>query len=385
MRKGRSDGALSPGCATRRTTRASCHSEQWIHTVKQERSTSLFEFWPTWLMYLPVALQWLLLSVRYRSLTLPLIANPDIPLAGMVGGSKDLLMSQAGGACREALLPWVLHTVNSAPVAQQAQALLKDTHEAGIALPFVCKPDMGCRGAGVKLVRNEAQLQQVLQAYPAGAGLVCQKLASFEPEVGIFYVRQPGEDGYIASLTIKHTPCVIGDGRSTLRELVARDPRAGKLLHLYESRNRAEWDHVIPDQKVHKLLFSASHCRGAVFEDARSLITRDLTRAINRIMADLPNFHYGRLDVKFRDIPSLQAGQDLQIVEINGASSESIHIWDRNARLGDAIATLLWQYRTLFRIGAYHRKQGKRTPGLSALISHWLLERRLTRFYPETD
>ncbi|MEZ5527338.1 MAG: D-alanine--D-alanine ligase [Gammaproteobacteria bacterium] len=353
--------------------------------MKEQRSTSLFEFWPTWLMYLPVALQWLLLSLRYRSLTLPLIANPDIPLAGMVGGSKDLLMSQAGGACREALLPWVLHTVNDMPVAAQARSLIEQNAEAGIALPFVCKPDMGCRGAGVKLVRSEAQLQQVLQAYPEGAGLVCQKLASFEPEAGIFYVRHPGEPGHIASLTLKHTPCVIGDGHSTLRELVSRDPRAGKLLHLYQSRNQEAWEQIIPAQQVHKLLFSASHCRGAVFEDARHLITQDLSRAINTIMADLPNFHYGRLDVKFRDIPSLQAGQELQIVEINGASSESIHIWDRHARLGEAIATLLWQYRTLFRIGAYHRAQGRRTPGIRTLISHWLLERRLTRYYPETD
>lgn len=337
-------------------------------------------------MYLPVVLQWLWLSVRYRSLTLPLIANPTIPLAGMVGGSKDLLMSQATGACKDAMLPWVLHTVSGEPIAAQSAALMVGVAERGITLPFVCKPDMGCRGAGVKLIRNAEQLTQTLGAYPVGAALVCQRLASFEPEVGIFFVRHPQHaTGQIVSLTIKHTPFVTGDGRSTLRELVEQDPRAGQLLHLYAARNELDWESVLPEHSVHRLLFCASHCRGAVFEDARGLVTSQLTDAINRIMAGLPDFYYGRLDVKFKDLETLQAGESLEIVEINGASSESIHIWDKDARLRDAIKTLLWQYRTLFQIGAYLRQQGHTTPGIRSLLSHWLLERRLTRFYPETD
>lgn len=337
-------------------------------------------------MYFPVVLQWLWLSLRYRSLTLPLIANPTIPLAGMVGGSKDLLMSQATGACKDAILPWVLHTVNDIPAATQSSALMASAAQHGISLPFVCKPDMGCRGAGVKLIRNAEQLIQTLSVYPVGAAMVCQRLASYEPEVGIFFVRHPKDSkGEIVSLTIKHTPCVVGDGRSTLRELVEQDPRAGQLLHLYATRNEHDWERVLPEHEVHRLLFCASHCRGAVFEDARALITQELSTAINRIMADLPEFYYGRLDVKFEDLEALQAGRALEIVEINGASSESIHIWDKDARLSDAIRTLLWQYRTLFQIGAYLRERGHTPPGISSLLSHWLLERRLTRSYPETD
>lgn len=337
-------------------------------------------------MYFPVLVQWLWLSVRYRSLTLPLIANPTIPLAGMVGGSKDLLMSQATGACKDAILPWVLHTVSDAPATEQSAALILCATQQKINLPFVCKPDMGCRGAGVKLIRNAEQLTQMLSVYPIGAALVCQRLASFEPEVGIFFVRHPQHTtGEIVSLTIKHTPFVIGDGHSTLHELVEQDPRAGHLMHLYAARNQTDWKRVLREHEVHRLLFCASHCRGAVFEDARSLITNELSEAINQIMADLPEFYYGRLDVKFRDLDALKAGQSLEIVEINGASSESIHIWDKNARLRDAITTLLWQYRTLFQIGAYLRQKGHRTPGIKSLLSHWLLERRLTRSYPETD
>ncbi len=351
-----------------------------------ERSTSYFEFWPTWLMYLPVGLQWLLLSVRHGSLTLPLIANPRIPLAGMVGGSKHLLMSQASGTCRQAILPWILHTVSADTPEQQAEHAIAAARAHGIDLPFVCKPDMGCRGSGVKLIRNAEQLSQTIASYPPGTGLICQQLAQYEPEVGIFYVRHPDEvTGWIPSLTFKHTPAVTGDGVSTVEALVQRDPRAGALEHLYKSRNREHWQRVLAPGEVHRLLFSASHCRGAVFTDARAHVTPALTAAVNRLMAGLPDFHYGRLDVKFRDIASLERGEHLEIVEINGASAESIHIWDKNATLGAAIKALLWQYRTLFTLGAAQRQRGTRPPGLAALLRHWQMERRLARHYPETD
>jgi hypothetical protein len=350
------------------------------------KATSLFEFWPTWVMYGPVALQWLLLAFRYRSLTLPLLANPKLPLAGMVGESKHELMSQAKGECREALLPWIHHQRNNDAPLLQARHCIQQAKNAGFGLPFVCKPDVGCRGAGIKLVDSARVLADAIDAYPDGAALLCQQLASWEPEVGIFYVKNPHTNvGKVVSLTYKHSPSVLGDGIHTLQQLVARDHRAGSLQHLYESRHQLDWHRVLNKEERKRLVFSASHCRGAVFEDACVDITPELDARVERIMKDLPEFYYGRLDVKFADIESLRDGKSLEIVEINGASAESIHIWDKDARLIDAIKTLLWQYRTLFSLGAYHRKQGLRPPGIRQFIQHWRLEKRLTRHYPETD
>ncbi|NJR44222.1 hypothetical protein HC761_01935 [bacterium] len=106
---------------------------------------------------------------------------------------------------------------------------------------------------------------------------------------------------------------------------------------------------------------------------------------MSRIVDGLPDFHYGRMDVKFENLAALEAGQNLEIVEINGASAESIHIWDKRARLLDAWRTLMWQYRTLFALGNVQRALGHRSPGLAKLIHHWRLERKLTRHYPLTD
>lgn len=217
------------------------------HSQSAAQTTSFFEFWPTWLMYLPVVFQWLGLAVRYRSLTLPLIANPLIPLSGMVGGSKHELMSAAYGRCKAAILPWICYTVDAATSAEQAKRCIARAAQQGIHLPFVCKPDIGCRGSGVKLIKTPEQLAEVVALYPLGAQLLCQKLSQYEPEVGIFYVRHPSDpQGFIASLTVKDTPAVIGDGSKTLAQLVADDPRATNLLALYQARNQERWHEVLP-------------------------------------------------------------------------------------------------------------------------------------------
>jgi len=350
------------------------------------RPTSFFEFWPTWLIYLPVAFLWLGLAVRYRSLTLPLLANPRLTMAGMVAMPKSELMSQAGDVCKTAILPWVVYRVTDEPVNKQVQAFLELAHAQTIELPFVCKPDIGCRGVGVKLIRTREHLYQALSAYPPGASVLGQQLSSWEPEVGIFYVKDPVSGKVqISSMTFKNAPQVQGDGERTLAQLVAADPRTDKLKHLYYRRHQNDWHRVLEAGETLQLIFSASHCSGAEFMDARRHLTPRLSRAIERIMAGLPEFYYGRLDVKFPDLASLMAGEQLEIVEINAASSESIHIWDKNARLLDAIKTLLWQFRTLFRMGQYQRNRGHKPPGFVRFIKAWRADRRLAAQYPETD
>jgi carbamoylphosphate synthase large subunit len=98
---------------------------------------------------------------------------------------------------------------------------------AGLSLPVVAKPDLGCRGVGVKLVRTAEDLQAYLDSFPRGAAYLLQRLVPHEGEAGVFYVRRPGQTrGRIVSITLKYFPHVIGDGKRTLRELILADPRA---------------------------------------------------------------------------------------------------------------------------------------------------------------
>lgn len=350
------------------------------------KQTSYFEFWPTWLMYLPVVFQSLLLALRYRSLTLPLIANPKLPLSGMVGVEKSTLMAQAGDECNEHILSWFVHVKSAKELSLQVNEINDEIIRRDFAFPLVCKPDIGCRGSGVKLVNDSHQLADTLDCYPAGAGMLVQTLSSWEPEAGVFYVRHPDEEsGRIISMALKYTPYVIGDGKQTLRELIMADQRAGELQHLYFERHQLLLDEIVAEGEPFKLVFSASHCRGAIFRDARHYVTAKLNQRIDEMMKDIPEFYYGRLDIKFRDIESLQRGDTIEIVEINSASSESLHIWDKSTPLKEAVSSLLFQYRTLFALGAKNRQRGYLTPRFSELMAAWKKERMLTQSHPSTD
>lgn len=351
-----------------------------------KRVISPFEFLPTWFFYTPVVMQSVALSLVHRDWALPLIANPAIKLSGMVGESKHDIFSSAGAITRDWILPFT--TLDSADKSEQS--LLHEANEnlqrAELDYPLVAKPDLGCRGVGVKLIHNEQQLKKYINTFPSQGRFLLQKKSPYSAEAGVFYVRQPGESkGKIISITLKYSPRVIGDGHSTLRRLIEQCPRAGKLQHLYLPRHSSSLDTVIADQEEFQLAFAGSHSRGAIFRDGNDFITPQLEQKLDEILADFEGFNYGRLDVKFKDIHSLMAGKSFDILEINGASSEAAHIWDSDTPLPHIFSTLLKQYRLLYQIGSKHKKKGHRTPTLMSLIRAWREEKQLTALYPMTD
>ncbi|MBV7297222.1 ATP-grasp domain-containing protein [Enterovibrio paralichthyis] len=350
------------------------------------KPVSFFEFWPGWVFYAPVTLQWIGYGFKYRNFALPLIANPGIELSGMVGESKDAILSLAGEKAKDWILPYLTWEKSAMPPETQSHQALTALHNAGLGFPVVAKPDLGCRGAGVRLIENKAELEEYLRLFPQGAKLLLQKKAPYNAEAGVFYVRYPGESrGRIFSMTLKYNPFVIGDGVRPLSKLIEDDPRAGKLAHLYFARHGEKLDWVPAEGEVFRLAFAGSHCRGAIFRDGSAYITDALTRRLDEIFDDFPGYHFGRIDLKFKDIDSLMQGEDFVLLEVNGASSEAAHIWDRGASIKDAFATLFAQYRMLFEIGNLQRKAGHRVPSLRELFRAWRKEKALVKDYPSTD
>ncbi len=350
------------------------------------KPVSFFEFWPGWVFYAPVALQWIWNGLKYRSFGLPLVANPGIDLSGMVGESKDAILSLAGETAKPWILPYIMWEKTAMPPETQAHQALTALHKAGLGFPVVAKPDLGCRGAGVRLVENKGELEEYLRLFPDGARLMLQEKAPYNAEAGVFYVRYPGQEkGQIFSMTLKYNPFVVGDGESNLAQLIDEDSRAGKLSHLYRSRHEDKLDLVLAKGETFRLAFAGSHSRGAIFRDGRDYISEALVERLDEIFDDFPGYHYGRIDLKFRDIASLMRGEDFVLLEVNGASSEAAHIWDRGATIKSAFSTLLEQYRMLFEIGNLQRKAGHKVPSLMDLYRAWRKEKALVRDYPSTD
>ena len=104
----------------------------------------------------------------------------------MVGSPKSVLLFQATDEFKKAMLDWVIHEVDTQSLADQIEIIQLLLDEAGIKFPLACKPDIGCRGGGVRLVSNEEDMKDYLHSYPRGAAIMIQALSSWESEAGIF-------------------------------------------------------------------------------------------------------------------------------------------------------------------------------------------------------
>jgi hypothetical protein len=351
-------------------------------SVARTREMSPFEFLPGWIVYGPVVLQWLALGLRYGDLSLPTAANPRITTGGLCGESKTAILDLVQGPARGWIAPYTTMVTGEA----DGRAARSAMRGAGLKLPLVIKPDIGCNGTGVRLVETEAALDAALADFPRGVRLVLQLLVPWEGEAGIFYIRAPGEAaGHISSLTLKEAPVITGDGVSTLRTLIMADPRHGKLRHLYLARLGARLGEVPARGERVRLVFAGNHCKGSIFRNGAAEITPALTARIEAIARNMPDFCFGRIDVRFASLQGLREGREFSIIEINGVGSEATHIWDPETSLREVFSAQFRHYRAAFEIGRENRRRGFRSSGVWAMWRDWRNQRRLMESYPLND
>ena len=319
-----------------------------LHAARLAR----WEFWPGWLFYAPVAAWVVILAIRHRSLTVLTACNPGIADGGFVGESKFEILRMLPD---DAAIPAVLLSRRTS--SRDLASALEAMRQKQWSFPVVLKPDVGQRGAGVRLIREVTQLEDYLAS--TSGDLVLQRYHPGPYEAGIFYYRFPGErHGRIFSVTDKQFPVVVGDGRSTLAQLIAAHPRYRLQAALFLRRHREQRDRVRPEGERLQLAFAGNHAQGTTFRDGRHLLTPALERRVDEISRRIPGFFIGRFDVRYSSVERFMAGEDMAIVELNGATAESTNIYDPGTSLLGAYRTLFRQWSLVFAIGAANRRQG---------------------------
>jgi hypothetical protein len=353
---------------------------------RPERLTSFFEFWPGWIAYTPVVLQWIGLGIRYGNPILATAANPGIDAGGLCGESKQSILDQIGSGGRDWVAPYTVSTTGAFPESDDLGVAEAAMNAASLSYPVVVKPDIGCNGTGVCLVDNRADLARYLAAFPRLTRFMLQALIPYEAEAGIFYIRRPGDTtGAITSVTLKSSPVMVGDGRSNLRQLIMADPRCAQVPHLYLPRLAARLHEVPPAGERVKLVFVGNHCKGSTFRNGAKLVTHELTARIEQIARSIPDFYFGRFDIRYESPGSLRAGEGFQIIEINGVGSEATHIWDPQTTLREAYQAQFFHYRAAFEIAAANRVLGHRPTRFFKLLRMWRQQKRLMASYPVND
>ncbi len=308
-----------------------------------------WEYWPLECVYLPMVFPWLWLSVKARAVCFFGAANPSMRYAGFAGERKSRIYTlMPKGSHPETLL------CEAGIPRREVQALLNN---ASMKFPLIAKPDIGERGAQVKLLKTAGDLEDY--RLRSQVDFLLQPYIDYPNEAGIFYHRMPGEqNGHISGIVGKELLSVTGDGKSDILTLIMQSERA--ILQLPAL-------HMILGERLRSvpaagekigLVPYGNHSRGSKFTDQSHRITPELTQVIDQVCRRIPGFHFGRLDIRFKGWEELETGQHFSIIELNAAASEPTHIYDPKHSLFFAWKEIYRHWKILLEISVANVRNG---------------------------
>lgn len=299
---------------------------------------SRYEFWPWWLFYLPILPYWLYLAIKNKSLAYFTVANPGIELGGFYGESKTEILDLID----KKYLPKAVCVDNSIDFGY----VLDQMMELGLIFPVIAKPDVGERGNQVTLIHTQQEL--ILYNIKSKSKYIIQEYIDYTIELGVLYSRMPNrKKGKVSSITLKEFLSVIGDGESTIKELMQKSLRARFQIERLSIELGDKMNIVLKEGEVKLLEPIGNHCRGTKFIDNNFLINEKLNSVFDKICIPISGFYYGRFDLKVKSIEDLYEGENIRIMELNGASSEPGHIYDPSLTLNRAYKDLLSHWKRL--------------------------------------
>lgn len=333
--------------------------------VSRYRRLTRWQYWPSVVLYLPVALYILYLGLKYRCLTLFTLANPSIPFGGFGGTSKSEILSKFDRQ----------HVASFATVPDewQEEDRLKKVctimEDNDLSFPVVLKPDIPERGNRDRVVDNIRQLEMRIRQ--CQQKMIVQEYIEGR-EYGIFYCRWPGsQEGEIISISIKKPLYIEGDGEKTIEELILADDQAVTLAKCHLKQNKERLYNVPERGEQLPVVRWGSHSPSTVHEEGSWLKTRELTKEIRNMADSVQGFFFGRIDVKVCAAGHVTKGRGLKIVEVNGVTSVPTNIYDKKYTYIQAVGILCKQWRLAFKIGDQNRARGAVAPDT------WLLLKRL--------
>lgn len=326
-----------------------------------------WEYWPIWIVYLPVLFYLILLSIRYRAMCLFTASNPGIDNSGFVGDSKgEILDMLSTDPELSGMIASYLTLPKSGDAAERLVEISSWMSEIETEYPIVLKPDEGERGKGVEIIRNEGQALRYLTENEHE--LIAQRFIS-GPEYGVFYLRYPDEEnGKIVSISQKHTQSIVGDGEMVLEDLILSDDRAAAMFDFYKKKFAGRLNEVLAKGEKIPLAEIGTHCRGAMFTDDRELLTDELEEKIDALSKSFTGFHIGRYDIRVSSVEDFQKGEGIQVLELNGVTAEPAHIYHPGFSYFEGVKTLCVQWGAAVKCGVQNRKRGHKALRIGQLI-----------------
>jgi hypothetical protein len=306
-----------------------------------------WEYWSFGAVYVPIYIIWIGLCLRARSFFFFAASNPSIKNGGFLNESKKDIIP---------LIPANVHprTLFFSVPAEPSQVLQRLQQES-FRFPLIGKPDVGSKGRGIKKLIDQGDVKAYVKS--SSMDFHIQEFIDLPNEAGIFYYRLPGEAaGVISGIVRKEFLTVKGDGHSTIGQLVRQDKRA--ILQYASLEKVLDMREVLGVDEVRQLAPYGNHARGAKFLDDSHRVDGALTRTIDNLCRQIPEFYFGRLDIRYHDWNELREGRNFIVIEVNGAGSEPTHIYDPVHSLFFAWKEIIRHWIILWRISRCNHRRG---------------------------
>lgn len=306
-----------------------------------------WEYWSFNAVYLPIGIYWVYLCAKSRSVGFFSASNPSIYSGGYLMESK-----------------WDIHQIIpekfSLPtyfVQQKEQNIEALFAHCKLSFPFYAKPDAGGKGLNVKKIES---IDDVIAYHKnTKSDYLWQSVSPYPNEIGIFYVRMPDEPhGIITGIVHKEFLSVIGDGSSTILDLMQKNPRAILQIPAIQKDSPALLTEVLKNKEEKVIVPYGNHSRGAKFLDYSHKITPALTTAIDDMCKQIKDFYFGRIDLMYENWESLEQGKNLIIIEVNGSGSEPTHIYDPKHSIFFAWKEIMLHWKYLYRVSKSNHSKG---------------------------
>ncbi|HVG17172.1 MAG TPA: hypothetical protein VM935_19525, partial [Chitinophagaceae bacterium] len=187
---------------------------------------------------------WLWHCLKARSLWFFTPSNPTLTFGGFEGESKKEMYEQlpTGSYPRSVFIsPGLSFSELKELIAGK-----------GFTYPFAVKPDVGMMGLMFRHINNEDELFHYHGEI--GVDYFIQELVTYPLEVSVFYYRFPSEEkGTITGFLKKEFLEVVGDGVSTLWQLIQNYERVQFRLDEMQTKHASRLDEIIPSGKIYIL------------------------------------------------------------------------------------------------------------------------------------
>jgi len=307
-----------------------------------------WEFWPWRIVYVPVAIYWFFLAIKARGWVFFSAANPCMRFGGLVAYSK----TDVTKLVPDVYLPKTVFIQSQDGLNE----ILAQVQDKEMTLPLIIKPDMGERGKGVKIIRTQEELNKAISSVKER--MLLQVYEDLPMELGVLYSRHPDEEkGRITSIVIKDFPFVVGDGQSTLLQLILTNLRTRLSYKIHMNRFANRLDDVIPLGEKIRIVNIGNHMLGTTFNDGNHLNSPELETVFDNLAKQIKGFHIGRFDLRVDSMEALLK-DSFKVIEVNGVNSEPCHIFDPGRSIFLAWRDLFKHWKRIYEISVANHQNG---------------------------